>query len=147
MKTPVSALREIYARIPKETFRYVIAGVLTTLVDFCIFTVLTRLTVRDMLANGISISAAIVFAYIANKLYVFKMHSDSPGALALEFLKFLGGRVFTALLEFWGYPPLLGLLGGRKSIAKAVTIVVVFVLNYVFSKLFVFRGKGKTSKK
>ena len=139
MRNPISLARDLYARIPQETVRYVIAGGVTTLVDFGLFTALTALGVPDMAANRISIAAAVLFAYFINKLYVFRRHAGSTRALTLEFIKFIGGRAFTALPEILGYPLLLRLLNGRESIAKAVTIVVVFVLNYTISKLFVFR--------
>jgi len=141
MKNPVTFARGLFNKLPRETIRYVIAGALTTLVDYGLFLLLTTFRVDDTTANWISIAAAVLFAYFINKLYVFKRHAGSFGELALEFIKFMAGRVLTALPEYFGYPLLLRLLGGRESIVKGVTIVVVFVLNYIISKLFVFRGK------
>ncbi len=143
MKAPIAAARGLLARLPEETLRYLIAGVLTTLTDFLLFTLLVALGVPDMTANGVSISAAVIFAYVINKLYVFRRRSAGVPALAAEFLKFIAGRAVTILLELFGYAPLLRILGGREFIAKAVTIAVVFVLNYIISKLFVFRDKKR----
>ena len=141
MKNPVIFARELYAKLPRETIRYVIAGVLTTLVDYGLFMLLTALGTTDNAANKISIAAAVLFAYFINKLYVFRRHADSLGALVFEFIKFMAGRVLTALPEVFGYPLLLRLIGGHENIAKGITIVVVFILNYIISKLFVFRRK------
>ena len=141
MKNPVSFVRDLYKKLPRETVRYVIAGVLTTLVDYGLFMLLTALGIGDDVSNKISIAAAVLFAYFINKLYVFRNHADSLGALVFEFVKFMAGRAVTALPEVFGYPLLLRLFGGRENFAKGITIVVVFVLNYVISKLFVFRKK------
>ena len=141
MKNPVLIAQNAYMRLPRETVRYIIAGILTTLVDFVVFEVSISLGVEDIAANRISIAAAVLFAYVINKLYVFKRRTGSFSALAVEFFKFLGGRALTALPEFWGFPVLLRLLGERETITKAITIAVVFILNYVISKMFVFRRK------
>ena len=137
-----NALRGLYARLPEETVRYVIAGVCSTLVDMGSFMLLTRLGMDDNAANAASIALAILFAYVINKLYVFRRRVATKGALALEFMKFVLGRLLTALLEYFGYPLLLGLLTRHEYIAKGLTIIVVFILNYIISKLAVF-GKAK----
>lgn len=140
MKKAVAHIRDIYARLGQETVRYLIAGVLTTLIDLGIFSILIAFGTDDRLANRVSIVTAVLFAYFINKLFVFRRHSASKSALVLEFLKFICGRAVTALLEDWGYPLLLGVVGEREVLAKAFTIVVVFILNYLISKLFVFRS-------
>lgn len=132
-------LRALYKRIPPDTLRYIIAGIGSTLVDLGSFALLTLFGMADDPANAVSIALAVLFAYVVNKLYVFRSHVESPGALIAEFFKFVLGRAATALLEYWGYPLLLSLLGGYKLVAKGLTIVVIFALNYVLSKLLVFR--------
>ncbi|MDR0905578.1 MAG: GtrA family protein [Oscillospiraceae bacterium] len=129
-------------RIKKETLRYIIAGAATTAVNFVLFALLNRVFgVNDRVANIISISAAIVFAYVVNKLFVFRSDVRRAAGLAAEFGKFVGGRLVTMAVEYWGYIAVFALLH-NELLSKASTQVIVFVLNYVISKVLVFRKKG-----
>ncbi|MDR0838352.1 MAG: GtrA family protein [Oscillospiraceae bacterium] len=134
-------LRALWARVPRETVRYAVAGVATTAVNFVIFALLTKLFgVRDRVANIVSISAAIVFAYVVNRRFVFRSGVRGFGGVAAEFGKFVGGRLLSMAVEYWGYIAVFALLR-RELLAKASTQVVVFVLNYVISRIFVFERK------
>jgi putative flippase GtrA len=136
-----NALHRIKVFIEKnELTRYVIAGALTTLFGFAVFALLRRVTeIGAGTSEALSIAAAIVFAYIVNKLYVFRSRNMSIAAVAPEFLKFAGGRVAAALAEYYGFIFLMGV--ASELVAKAVTQVVVLAMNYAVSKLLVFKGK------
>ena len=83
-----------------EALRYLFIGVCTTLVNLIVFTVLCKLVHMDVnLANFISIVTAILFAYVTNKLYVFRSHCASVGELASECVKFCGARVATMAID------------------------------------------------
>ena len=124
-----------------ETIRYIFVGGLTTLVNFGLFTLLTRIFHIEVTASNLfSISVSIIFAYITNKLIVFRHQSSSFAGLSLEFLKFVGSRLFTMALEVgivhvffytFGYDALLG---------KVLANVLVVIANYIISKLVVFRA-------
>jgi putative flippase GtrA len=138
----LNKLRALWARYNNETLRYLIAGGTTTLLDLALFLLLNHVGVEETVASYVSVAVAIAYAYVVNKLFVFRRHAENGSALALELLKFLGGRVFTMAVEHYGTVWLLGLTG-RAFISKSVMIVVVFVLNYIISKLLVFRKGGK----
>lgn len=124
-----------------ETIRYVIVGGLTTLVNFGVFFILHEvLTIGANVSNVISISVSILFAYIANKLIVFKQHSTSFSELVLEFLKFVGSRLVTMALEI-GIVAAFDAVGWNATVGKAVSVVFVVIVNYFISKLLVFRKK------
>ena len=124
-----------------ETFRYLFIGVCTTLVNLAVFTVLCKFVHMNVnLANFISIVTAILFAYVTNKLYVFRSHCASFGELAAEFVKFCGARVATMVIELGGVFLIYNILGFDEMIAKCCTQVFVVIGNYFISKFFVFRG-------
>ena len=157
-------IKEAYGRY-KEVINYLIFGVLTTLVDFLVYTPLTAIFGANykiagvlswyIITSVIAWAAAVLFAYVTNKIWVFEKKDWSPRAVARELPVFAGGRVVTLLIQLflmwlmidvahldvtalfrWG-AGLVGLEG--DFVVKAIVAVVVIVLNYVISKLFVFR--------
>ena len=132
-------IRRLIRRIPPDTVRYLVAGVATTAVNFVVFAALTKLlAVNDRTANLVAIPTAIAFAYVVNKLYVFRSREHGTAKTAAELVKFLGGRLFTMAVEYYGYIVIAAVLG-NELVAKAVTQAAVFILNYVVSKWIVFR--------
>ena len=132
----------------KEIIMYLIFGVSTTLVNWIVYTLLVKLADADVtVANGIAWFAAVTFAYITNKLFVFESRSWAASILVKEIIAFFGARVASGVLEIF-LPALLMKIGLDQAIfgiegfaAKLVVSVLVIVLNYIFSKLFVFRKK------
>lgn len=132
----------------REIIMYLIFGVSTTLVNWIVYTLLVSLAGADVtLANGIAWFAAVVFAYITNKLFVFESKSWKISVLVHEIISFFGARVASGVFEIF-LPALLMKIGLDQSIfgiegfaAKLVVSVLVIVLNYIFSKLFVFKNK------
>ena len=146
-----------------EVIAYLFWGVMTTLVNWVIYTIFVRLlgvgaqsVVRILgsnfatnifWANVISWIGAVVFAFFTNKVRVFESRSFAPSVVFPEFFRFAGARVVTGLLESFLVPFLVGrglnqtIFGIEGSIAKILVSVIVVILNYVFSKLLVFRKK------
>lgn len=137
----------------KEITDYLFWGVMTTLVSwgsYAAFSLLAGAVSDDPVlvtgaANVLSIACAIAFAYVTNKLWVFGSKSWSRAVVLPELAKFLSSRAVTAVVEMAGVPALVALgmdgtiLGIEGMAAKALVSVVVVILNYVFSKLFVFK--------
>ena len=126
----------------KELLLYLFFGALTTLVNLAVFFVFTTWIVIDVLAaNVIAWVAAVLFAYVTNRTWVFASRATTKGAIAQEIVGFFGGRVATLLFEeavLWLFIKHLGFHAMAVKLAAAVAIVI---LNYVISKLFVFRKK------
>lgn len=128
--------------------RYGIVGVCTTAVNYAVMWLLFyRAGVEYNLANGISIISSIIFAYVANKLVVFRSHVSGAAALAREALSFFGSRAVTFLLEL-GIPFFIHTVGQVDEnkwgmITKVAVNVIVLVLNFVFSQFLVFKGGKK----
>ena len=123
-----------------ELMRYGIIGLLTTAVSYgTLYILYYQRHIEGNLANILSIACAIVFAYVANKLFVFRSHQNSWRKLLQEGISFLGARLFGMLIEVVGFFVLETLLGIEAMISKILINIVVLILNYLFSKLLVFR--------
>ena len=145
----IKALYEKY----KEIVDYLFWGVMTTLVSwgtFAAFSLMLGVMSDDAvltsgIANALSIICAVAFAYVTNKLWVFASKSWERAVVIPELIKFLSARAVTAVIEMAGVPLLVALgldmavFGIDGMIAKALVSVIVIILNYVFSKLFVFK--------
>lgn len=132
----------------KEIIMYLIFGVATTLVNWIVYSLLMKTTVIDMtISNAIAWFAAVVFAYVTNKLFVFESKSWKAAQVWKEVVKFFGARIATGVIEIGGLPFLYyigvkqSLFGVDGFVAKILVSVIVVILNYIFSKIFVFREK------
>ena len=130
--------------IAGETARYIVVGGMTTLVNYGLFELMWEVIgIAVTISNVTAISASVVFAYAANKLVVFRSRSDGAKGLIIEFLKFVGSRLFTMALEIGAVLVFFNILGYNARIVKIAAQVVVIILNYAISKVIVFRGKTK----
>lgn len=124
--------------INRETIAYIIAGVLTTIVNFISYESLYRLGLANLTANAIAWVIAVAFAYIVNKKQVFLSKSDSTTEEAMKMTKFFGARLITLGVEQAGMYIFIDIFGFYRLMVKAVIAVIVIILNYLFSKIFVF---------
>lgn len=141
-------LDKIKKLMEKEMVRYVIAGGLTTAVNLVSFFVLRLVTdLSRSEANVIAIMLAILFAYFANGFYVFQSeHRKSIGEILREFVSFVGMRLFAMIVEVVGTNLLCDSFRYNEFVSKIVVQVVVLVINYIFSKCFVFKKNKKSLK-
>ncbi len=125
----------------KETILYVIFGVLTTAVDFGVFSFLYYVTgMNEVAANTIAWFVAVVEAFITNKIFVFAKYDFDFKTIVKEVVAFFLARAFSLVVTdvFLIFAANVGM---NMLLAKAVISVVVIVLNYFFSKLFIFKEK------
>ena len=124
-----------------ETIRYLIVGGMTTLVNFGLFLLMYEIMgIDDTVSNVTSIAVSILFAYVANKLVVFRQHSETLSALFFEFVKFVGSRLFTMALEVGVVLLFSKVLLWNPTIGKVIAGVLVIIVNYIISKAIVFRS-------
>lgn len=124
----------------KAIIAYLIVGGLTTLVNFVVY--YFDLLVLDMpykINICVAWVAAVIFAYFPNKYIVFESREKGKGLG--EFFKFVGSRISTLLFELVAMFVFIDIVGVMEEIAKVVVAVFVVVLNYILSKLIVFRKK------
>lgn len=126
----------------REVLMYLIFGVLTTVVSLAVYYLLvyTLLDPKNALelqtANIISWIAGVTFAYVTNRKFVFESKNSNR---LKEVGSFVAARILTLLLDMLIMFVGVTLLSGNDKIFKLISQVLVIVLNYVFSKLFVFK--------
>lgn len=140
----------------QELLSYVFFGGLTTLVNFLSYMLFEALLGQEryLYANAIAWILSVLFAYITNKLFVFGSKSFAPGVLGKEISGFVAARIFSFFVEelgLWLLVDVISLKGitlwnvtvTGQLIAKVLLAVVVIIMNYFFSKCFIFSPKGK----
>ena len=121
---------------------YIIFGVLTTAVNYLVYIpCLNLLGLSASVSNVIAWCVAVLFAFLTNKPFVFESKDWSAKTVVPEFTKFVGTRVASGLLETLILLVAVDMLGWNGVIWKLVTNVIVVILNYIGSKLLVFRRK------
>ena len=125
-----------------EVLSYLIFGVLTTVVNYLVYLpVYNLLGWSAALSNAIAWVAAVIFAYLTNKPFVFKSHDWSAKTVIPELTKFVGCRVASGAAETAILFVSVDLLHWNGNLWKLLTSVLVVVMNYVASKLLVFAKK------
>ena len=125
--------------ITKEMISYIVVGLLTTAVNLVSFDLIcNKLGVHDLVANLIAWFLAVTFAYITNNLFVFGSGIEERHKEVSKIFKFFSARVVTLGIEELGILVFVKLLGFNNMIVKYGLAVIVILVNYVFSKLFIF---------
>lgn len=119
---------------------YLVFGVLTTAVNFAIYAPLHYWCgLPASLSNGIAWVAAVVFAFLTNKKYVFKSNEWEASVVLPELGKFVTSRVVSGLFETIFIAIAVDVMRQNAMLMKVISSIVVIVMNYIASKLFVFR--------
>lgn len=125
-----------------DIITYLIFGVLTTVVNYMVYLpAYNFLGLSASVSNMLSWAVAVAFAYLTNKPFVFKSHDWSRKTVIPELTKFVSCRIASGAMETIILLLAVDMLGWNGNIWKLVTQVMVVILNYVFSKLIVFRKK------
>ena len=121
---------------------YLVFGVLTTAVNYIVYLpCYNLLKFPAVISNMIAWVVAVAFAYLTNKPFVFKSFDWSIKTVIPELMKFIGTRVASGALESVIILISVDVLGWNGNVWKLVTSVLVVVMNYIGSKLLVFRNK------
>lgn len=123
-----------------DILTYLIFGVLTTLVNYAVYLpVYNLLGLSAAVSNVIAWVAAVAFAFLTNKPFVFKSHDWSAKTVFPELTKFVSCRLASGAMETVILLLTVDLLGWNGNIWKLITQILVVILNYVSSKLLVFK--------
>ena len=121
---------------------YLVFGVLTTAVNYIIYLpCYNLLQLSSSVSNVIAWVVAVAFAYVTNKPFVFRSHDWSCKTVIPELTKFVGTRLASGGLETLMLLLFVDILHGNGNVWKLITSVLVVILNYIGSKLLVFRKK------
>ena len=119
---------------------YLVFGVLTTAVNYIVYLPCYNLLhLSSAVSNVIAWAVAVAFAYVTNKPFVFHSHDWSLGTVVPELTKFVGTRLGSGGLETLILLIFVDCLHMNGNLWKLLTSVLVVVLNYIGSKLLVFR--------
>lgn len=129
----------------EEIFNYLIIGVLTTVVSLVSYFIFSKVlpiekSLYFILANTLSWVLAVIFAYITNKIFVFKSNTKGKEAYN-EAIKFISSRIFSFLVDIIIMFILVKVLMFSNSLSKLIVQIVVLILNYILSKIIVFKKK------
>ena len=134
-------LQEIYDNLNstlKETINYLIVGVLTTIVSITSYYLLRTIINDYKICTVLSWIIAVLFAYVTNRIFVFK---SKEKRIFKEFVSFIGSRIFSLIAELFCMFVMVQLINIPDRIAKIIVQVIIIILNYILSKLFVFKKK------
>ena len=124
----------------RDVIVYLAFGVLTTAVNYIVYLPCYNvLGLSGSVSNAIAWVGAVAFAYLTNKPFVFQSHDWSAKTVIPELTKFVGCRVGSGVLETAIIFLTVDLLGWNGNVMKLLTSVLVVVLNYIGSKLLVFK--------
>ena len=122
---------------------YLVFGVLTTGVNYIVYLPCYNLLgLSASVSNAIAWVVSVAFAFVTNKPFVFRSYDWSAKVVLPELAKFLGCRIGSGVLETAILFVTVDLLKWDGNLWKIVTSVLVVILNYVGSKLLVFRKKN-----
>ncbi len=146
-KIKLKKLADIY-RNHREGMRYLIFGGLATLVNILVFIICARLIflnltddLRVNISNVIAIIISILFAYITNKLFVFETKTESKKDLLREFTSFISCRIVTAIMDLGLMQLTVNILNWNDILMKILVNILVILVNFIFSKLIIFKKK------
>lgn len=125
-----------------DVLAYLFFGVVTTVINYAVYLPCYNLLgLSAAVSNAIAWAVAVAAAYLTNKPFVFKSHDWSAKVVLPELTKFLGCRVGSGLLETAIIFVTVDCLAWNGNIMKLITSILVVILNYIGSKLLVFRKK------
>lgn len=136
-------IKNIYLKY-KEIINYLIFGVLTTIVSLLtyyllVFTILNPNNhIELQIANIISWITCVTFAYITNRIYVFNSKNKN---IIKEIIKFYSSRLTTLFLDMLFMYIFVSKLNFNDKIIKIIIQILIIILNYILSKLLVFKAK------
>ena len=126
-----------------DILAYLVFGVLTTVVNYLVYLPCYNLLgMKAVVSNVIAWAVAVIFAYVTNKPFVFRSYDWSAKTMVPEFFKFVGCRVASGAMESLIILVSVDILGWNGNVWKLLTSVLVVILNYIGSKLLVFRNRG-----
>ena len=127
----------------RESITYIIFGVLTTAVDWVTYAVLLAAGADYRVSTALSWAAAVIFAFITNKFIVFQSFDIRLNYLWKEFVSFVACRAATGVITMVGMIIMVDVLHWNEFFGKLVVSAGSLVLNYILSKLFIFKKGNK----
>lgn len=126
----------------KDLIPYGIFGVLTTVVNIAVYALCAKkLNMSTVLSTVIAWVAAVLFAYITNRKWVFHSTATGTKAIVTEMASFFACRLLTGVLDVGIMKLFVDVLHFNDVIIKAASNILVIIINYIASKLVIFKKK------
>lgn len=126
----------------KDIVLYLFFGVCTTLVNVIAYWICAHpLDINTMTSTIIAWVLAVLFAYITNRNWVFQSEAHTSKDILKEIMSFFGCRFATGIVDWACMFIFVQLFCLNDIFVKVATNVLVVVLNYVASKIIIFRKK------
>ena len=139
MAMPILRIFEPFYKKYKEIVLYLFFGVLTMAVSIISYARCNMVIKMDALvANIISWILAVLFAFYTNRIWVFSVKTNSKKDLIVQMISFCSGRIVTLIIEETILFVFIKCLHYDSMGVKIMAQIVVVVLNYIISKLWVF---------
>lgn len=136
-------MNNIRNNLNTEVVLYIIFGALTTVINFVVYVLCSELLVFSVVgSNIIAWIISVLFAYITNKRVVFQSEINGFLPVAKECMRFFAGRITTLVFETVFMLITVNLFLWPNLIMKILITIIVVVLNYVISKLMVFKKRS-----
>ncbi|MDO4979176.1 MAG: GtrA family protein [Candidatus Saccharibacteria bacterium] len=131
-----------------EIITYIIFGVLTTVVNVVVYWLFAEVWhIPNMVSWAVAWIASVAFAYVTNRKWVFDSKAKGFKEISAEIVKFVGARVFSGGVDALIMWVAVDLLSMNNMVWKIIANIVVIIMNYVLSKLIVFKKKVSDKKK
>ena len=127
-----------------EMISYILCGAATTVVNYVVYFIVRVFFPADygiLVAQVISWIAAVLFAYVVNKVFVFDSPNWDRKTLLREFLPFLTARLLSFGFDTLFVYVTVGILRWNEPLMKILSNVFVLVANYFASKFIIFRKR------
>lgn len=131
----------------REIISYLFFGVCTTIVNIAAYFVCSKLGCSTSVSTFIAWVLSVLFAYLTNRYFVFEERAQKPSGIFREIISFFSCRLATGGLDLVIMVVFVDLLGINDMVIKALSNIIVIILNYVASKLLIFSKKDAKSTK
>lgn len=126
----------------RSLISYGVFGVLTTVINIAVYALCyQKLGISNVVSNIAAWILAVLFAFVTNKLWVFESKSMELTVLVREAVSFFGCRLATGVLDLAIMYVTVDRLALNSTLMKCISNIIVIVVNYVASKLVIFKQK------
>ena len=137
--TTFKRFRHFYEKY-KEFLLYLFFGGMTFLISVILFVLFNLFFgMNELIANMLSWAIAVVFAFFTNRVWVFRSVTNTVIEFWDEMVLFLGGRLVTLILEEIILYICISRLHFPNVVVKIIAQIIVIALNYIISKIYVFK--------
>ena len=124
----------------QETMRYLIFGGISTMINILVFQILKKIGISSVVSNTVAWIMSVIFAYTTNKFCVFTS-TENEDKIIKEISSFIICRIITLIIENIYIYIMVDILLFNAIFMKIISNVIVIILNYIFSKLIIFKSK------